>query len=165
MEQDRTLVDTEFEPDDALIGSFEALKTALLNAPILSYPDFTGSPFIVDVDWSEENRTVGGVLSQVQNGTEKVIVYCSLKLSPAQAKYPATKGELAGLIIFLKKWKYYLLGRPFLVRTDHKALESIKKMEYPTGLIQRWLSTLSNFNLKSYNDPERSIKMLTAFHE
>jgi hypothetical protein len=52
--------------------SFDALKQALISAPILAYPtreDF----FILDTDAS--NVGMGSVLSQVQDGQEKVISY------------------------------------------------------------------------------------------
>lgn len=126
--------------------SFEKLKQALVEAPILAYPRFdSDEPFILDTDWSQENKAIGGVLSQVQNGEERVICYGAKKLNSGQSNYPPTKGELCAAVYFMRLWKYYLLYRPFVLRTDHRALQWINKMENPTGMISRWLETLASF--------------------
>jgi hypothetical protein len=53
-------------------------QAALCTAPILAYPQ-PGERFIVDTDAS--NVGIGGVLSQVQNGQERVIAYYSKTLT------------------------------------------------------------------------------------
>jgi hypothetical protein len=59
--------------------AFEELKQILSTEPLLVYPDFS-QPFIVACDAS--TKTVGTVLSQVRNGEEKPIAYCSRQLNP-----------------------------------------------------------------------------------
>jgi hypothetical protein len=59
---------------DSCQESFDTLKRALTTAPILGYPTCEDK-FIIDCDAS--NDGMGGVLSQVQIGTEKVICYFS----------------------------------------------------------------------------------------
>ena len=149
------LKDTEeFDPTQQFDNSFQQLKKALLNAPILAYPRFdSDEPFILDTDWSAENNAVGAVLSQKQDGLERVICYGAKRLTKAQAAYSPTKGELAGVIIFMQKWKYFLQHRNFLLRTDHRALCWIQSMVEPTGMIQRWLDLLSSFDFKVEHRP------------
>ena len=63
-------------PTKKMEVAFQKLKQALLEAPILAYPQFyTDEPFILDTDWSKDNNCIGAVLSQVQNGLERVILY------------------------------------------------------------------------------------------
>ena len=88
---------------------------------------------------------MGLVLSQVQNGHERPILFSSVKFSKSQLNYSATKGELAGIICALKKFRYYLQLRPFVVRTDAMALTHIKTMDHPSGMIQRLLDVLANY--------------------
>ena len=72
--------------------SFELLKKKLLEAPILAYPQFdSAEPFILDTDWSQETGAIGGVLSQKQDGLERVISYGAKKLGQAQMNYTAGK--------------------------------------------------------------------------
>ena len=137
--------DEEFEPSAALRESFEQLKSALTSAPILGHPNFeSGEPFVLDTDWSYSNRAIGAVLSQKQDGHERVLMYGSHKLSNAKSNYPSTKGEMYAIIHFVSKWSYYLKYRPFVLRTDHSALRFYYKMECPSGLEQRWLQLLAD---------------------
>ncbi|CAG2221615.1 unnamed protein product [Mytilus edulis] len=68
-------------------NAFEVLKEKLISAPILSYPIGDGE-FILDTDAS--GHAIGAVLSQVQDGEEKVIAYASRMLSDTQQKYCTT---------------------------------------------------------------------------
>ena len=54
--------------DSAAVKSFRAMKEKLLSAPILAYPRFHGKPFILDTNLSIDPGTIGGVLSQEQDG-------------------------------------------------------------------------------------------------
>ena len=67
--------------------SFEILKQKLISAPVLSYPSENGQ-FILDSDAS--GHAIGAVLSQIQNGEEKVIAFASKMLSESQKKYCTT---------------------------------------------------------------------------
>ncbi len=57
------------------------LKDALCNAPVLAFPD-PDVPYIVDTEAS--NLAIGAVISQVQDGEEKVIMYGSKAFSGSQ---------------------------------------------------------------------------------
>ena len=61
--------------------SYQTLKLALVNPPILTFPD-EGGVFILDTDAS--SLAVGAVLSQKQEGIEKVIAYYSCSLDRPQ---------------------------------------------------------------------------------
>jgi len=125
--------------------AFQQLKEALTRAPILAFPDFqSSSPFILDTDWSGDPGAIGGVLSQEQDGEERVICYGARKLTKSEKNYSSNKGELLAAIHFMKTWRYYFQQRAFIWRTDHQALQWIKTMEEPQGMIQRWLETLGN---------------------
>ncbi len=128
-------------------AAFKDLKGCLLRAPILAYPDFNSKePFILDTDWSEGNRCVGGVLSQKQGGKERVICYGAKKKPASQAKYAPTKGEMSAVIHFLEAWRYYLLFRRFVLRTDHQALKWINSLTNPSGMEARWREVLADYD-------------------
>ena len=128
-------------------SAFQELKAKLISAPILAFPDFESEePFIVDTDWSKHPGNIGGVLSQKQEGKERVIAYGARKLLPREKNYSSNKGELLGVIHFLKTWKYYLQHRKFVLRTDHHALKWIRDMENPAGMVGRWQEILSHFD-------------------
>ena len=129
------------------IRAFEVLKLKLQTAPILAYPDFnSGKPFILDTDWSFDHQCIGAVLSQEQQGHERVIAYAARKLRKGEINYSSHKGELLAALEYMKYWKHYLLHSQFMLRTDHEALRWIKTMSEPKGMILRWLETLADFD-------------------
>lgn len=66
---------------------FDKLKELLISAPILAYQD-NQSEFILDTDAS--NSGIGAVLSQIQNGEERVVAYATRTLNKHQVKYCTT---------------------------------------------------------------------------
>ena len=110
---------------------------------MLAQPDYTSAaaPFILDVDASDFG--MGGVLSQVQNGHECVISYGSAILNTAQRNYSTTEKELLAFVHFADVFRYYLVGRAFVVRTDHAALKWLHSLKEPRGRRARWLEQLA----------------------
>lgn len=124
---------------------FKSLKNALISAPVLSYPT-RDDPFILDTDAS--GYGIGAVLSQVQDGEERVIAYGSKTLSKTQMRYCTTFRELLAAVVFVKHFKHYLYGRPFLLRTDHSSLTWLKNFKDPEGMVARWISVLETFDFE-----------------
>src|SRR6188768_3179422 len=99
--------------------AFDELKQRLVTSPVLPMPKDEGE-YRLDTDAS--NEAIGAVLSQVQDGEERIIAYASRTLSGPEKNYCVTRRELLAVIHFMKQFRTYLLGREFLVRTDHAAL-------------------------------------------
>jgi hypothetical protein len=96
--------------------SFQKLKQLLTNAPILRIAD-PNEYCLVCIDACKEG--LGGFLNQ--NGF--VICYESRKLKEHERNYETHDLELATIVHALKKWRHYLMGRRFELRTDHNALK------------------------------------------
>ena len=111
--------------------AFESLKTAVISSPILAYSDAEGE-LILDTDASGVG--LGAVLSQVQEGSERVIGYYSRTLTQPERQYCVTRRELLALVAAVKQFHTYLYGRKVTVRTDHGAL--------------RWLLNFKNLGVK-----------------
>ena len=136
-----------FELSDVEKNSFEQLKKELINPPILAFPNFhSDEPFVLDTDWSGDPGAIGAVLSQKQDGVERVICYGGRKLRKSERNYSSNKGELLAVIHFINLWKFYLWPRKFILRTDHNALRWIYSMEAPKAMTIRWLDTLAKNN-------------------
>ncbi|XP_076230291.1 uncharacterized protein LOC143176614 [Nomia melanderi] len=71
--------------------AFEELKRRLEETPVLAYP-WMDADFVLDTDAS--NFAIGAVLSQIQNGEERVIAYFSKTLGKAERNYCVTRKEL-----------------------------------------------------------------------
>ena len=126
------------------IKSFHHLIDSLCNAPCLAYPQ-NDCTFILDCDAS--SGAIGAVLSQIQNNEEKAIAYGSRKLSKAEEKYCITRKELLAVYYFVTYYKHYLLGKHFIIRTDHKALQWMLNWEKPTtSQYCSWIAELEIYN-------------------
>ena len=134
-----------FEWTDEHTQAFEDLSNALVTTPVLAYPS-PEEPFILDTDASD--TAVAAVLSQVQEGKERVICYGSAVLSPPQRNYCTTRKELLAIIRFTRQFRHYLLGRPVTLRTDNGSLTWLMRFKNPSGQIARWLEELSQYDFQ-----------------
>lgn len=130
--------------------AFQQLKARLIVAPVLAYPD-PKKPFILDTDASDVG--IGAVLSQECDGLERVVAYASRALTKQERKYATTKKELLSMVTFTKHFKHYLLGREFLLRTDHNSLRWLHNFGGLEGQLARWVEQLANFQYKIIHRP------------
>ena len=125
---------------------FDALKLALITAPVLGYPDFEGE-FILKTDASL--RGLGAVLSLVdEEGKTHVIAYMSWTLRPFKKSihnYSSAKLELLALKwAVTEKFRDYLLGSKFTVYTDNNPLAYVQTSKLGASQIH-WISKLALF--------------------
>ncbi|KXZ40924.1 hypothetical protein GPECTOR_1291g539 [Gonium pectorale] len=134
--------------------AFEALKTALTTAPVMAAPD-PNRPFIVTTDASD--YATGGVLSQVQDGTERVIAYESRKLTSAECNYPAHEREMLAVMHCLRVWWHHLKGpHPVTIWTDNSAVSKFKTQPLLNRRQARWLNELEEYNYTIEHKPGKS---------
>ena len=127
------------EQDEA----FARLKERLITAPVLGMPRDEGT-YYLDTDASDVG--LGAVLSQDQNGREVVLAYTSRTLQKPERNYDVTRRELLAVVYGLKSYRQYLLGRQFVIRTDHSALQSLRKTPELIGQQARWQAFIEQFN-------------------
>ena len=123
---DLTKKNQKFHWNDKCQAAFTKLQTLLTASSIMAHPR-DEADFILDTDACDVS--IGAVLSQIQNGVERVIAYGSKSLDKCQRNYCVTDRELLAVRYFTEYYRSYLLGRKFLVRTDHQALKWIFTMK------------------------------------
>lgn len=123
--------------------AFLKLKHCLVTAPTLGYPRDKGM-FILDTDASDMG--MGAVLSQRQDGSERVICYYSKTFSKCERNYCVTRKELLAIVSSVKHFHHYLYGRQFLVRSDHGSLRWLMNFKNPEGQLARWLEMLNTYD-------------------
>ena len=124
--------------------SLDHLKKNLTSEPILSLPDFQTGQFVVTTDAS--NKGIGVILSQIINGEERVIAYASRTLTAGESNYYATQLELLSIIHHLDKFRNYLVGRKFKLRSDHKSLQYLQTFKKPSGILARWILKIQDLD-------------------
>lgn len=112
------------------LKAFNDLKKALLSTPVLRLPDFS-KPFVIECDASSDG--VGAILSQ----QDHPVAYFSKGFSPSNRFKSAYDRELLALVLAVQKWSHYLLGRHFLIRTDHYTLKFLLEQRITTIQQQR----------------------------
>ena len=126
--------------------ALEEVKRLLTRDPVLAYPRYGGEDkFIVTTDASDLG--FGAVLSQTQDGIERVIGYGSVTLNKAQKNYSTTEKELAALRFGVRHFKPYIYGRKYVVRTDHKALIYLNQMK---NIDHRLMRTFEDLQVGDY---------------
>ena len=124
-------------------AAFKQLKERLISAPVLGMPRDEGT-YYLDTDASDVG--LGAVLSQDQDGQEIVLAYASRTLSKTERNYDVTRRELLAVVYGLKTYRQYLLGRQFVIRTDHSALQSLRRTPEPIGQQARWQTFIEQFS-------------------
>ena len=97
------------------------------------------------------------MLSQEQDGEERVLGYFSRSLNSAQTRYCTTKKELLAVKSALENWDHYLQNpsERFLIRTDHAALTWLVSMSTTDRSLARWATFVSGYNYTCEHRPGR----------
>ncbi|XP_061337226.1 uncharacterized protein LOC133284249 [Gastrolobium bilobum] len=119
--------------------AFEALKVAMTETPVLTLPDFS-SPFVVETDAS--SLGIGAVLQQ----NNHPIAFFSKKLGPRMRVASTYVRELYALTEAVKKWRHYLLGARFIIRTYHRSLKELLTQTVQTVEQQKYACKLMGYD-------------------
>ena len=89
------------------------------------------------------DRGVGAVLSQHDDsGVEPLIAYYLL---PREEKYSTVEKECLAIKLSIQIFRVYLLGRPFVIETDHHSLEWLDRMKENNARLSRWSLFLQSY--------------------
>ena len=119
--------------------AFQDLKEAMTQVPVLALPNFANA-FVVECDASGSG--VGGVLLQER----RPIAFFSQALQGRNLLLSTYDKEMLALVLAVQKWRPYLLGRTFIVRTNHRSLKFLWEQRITTYAQQKWLSKLMGYD-------------------
>ena len=100
---------------------FLHLKEAIIQVPILHYPD-PNKKYIVYTDTSD--NACREQLSQEHNGMEFPVAFLSHTFTETQIKWSTTEQEAYGVFYKVTKWNYYLQGTDINVKMIINHLQS-----------------------------------------
>ena len=75
------------------------------------------------------------------------IYFGSKSLNSTQMKYGAPKLEMLAVVTFVRKFESFLAPRQFTLRVDNQALSWLKTYSMTSGLVERWLMILDQFDM------------------
>ncbi|GBG65811.1 hypothetical protein CBR_g53782 [Chara braunii] len=146
--------------DDDARQSFQALKTTMLMAPVLSIYDPT-LPTRVTTDASSYG--IGAVLEQHDDDDWHLVEYFSHKVPPINSLDDARKKELLALVMALKRWRHFLLERRrFTWVMDKNPLTYYKTQDTVSSTIGRWMYFIDQFDFTPKHLPGLSNRSADA---
>ena len=127
--------------DVAAKQAFQQLKAKMVSLPVLALPDF-GKPFIIEADAS--GHGMGAILMQEQ----RPIAYFSQAFSQLGRKKSVYERELMAIVFVVQKWRHYLLGKTFFIRTDQKNLKYLMEQREVCPEYLKWMVKLMGYQFE-----------------
>ena len=93
--------------------------------PVLALLDFT-KPFVIKCDAS------GVGLRAVLMQNQRLLAFHSQALKGRSLLLSTYERELLALVTAVKKWRHYLVGMPFIIKTDQQSLKFILEQRIAT---------------------------------
>ncbi|GKT19225.1 hypothetical protein ADUPG1_011465 [Aduncisulcus paluster] len=120
------------------------------------------------------------MLVQLRQGKEEVVMFLSKKFTEVERRWSTMEQEAYAIYYAIKKLQQYLLGRSFVVETDHKNLLYLHKE--PAAKVIRWKMFLMQFNFslrhipgvenvvadalsRAFDDDKKMLKVVTEVPE
>ena len=127
---------------DVMYIEFLYLKDVLCSLPSLTLP-VPMDNFLLQTDASGVG--LGAVLSVVREDVEWPVAYFSKKLQPRETRYSATELEGLAVVAAVVHFDAYLVTHPFVIETDHRALQFLNTANHSNGRIARWALRLQPY--------------------
>ena len=121
--------------NDEAEEAFQKLKSATVTVHVLALPDFS-APFVVETD--ESGHGLEAVLMQWQ----QPLAYYNHVFSARARHKLIYEQELMAIVFVLQKWRPYLVGRKFFVRTYQKSLKFLLEQRLVAIEHQKWVTKL-----------------------
>ena len=139
--------------------SFENLKKQVANIVELRHFDIHRDTRIV---CDASHNGLGAVLEQLNSDGWRPISFASRYLNAAEKNYSTNELEMLAVVWGAEYFRNYVLGRKFLIVTDHKALVSLlngnnKKNKTMFSRLTRWLDRLIPFDFQVEHKPGAKI--------
>jgi hypothetical protein len=119
--------------------TFDKMKKVMSMCPVLALPDFA-QPFTVECDASREG--IGAVIMQNRHP----IVYESRKLRGPELLYTIYDKEMLAIMHALAKFRQYLVGAKFALRTNHNNLKYFLDQKDLNERQQKWVSKIQAYD-------------------
>ena len=111
----------------------------MVSAPVLALPNFS-EEFIVESNAS--NLGIGAVLTQ--NG--RPLAYFSKVLFEKHQTLSVYEKKMMSILVAVKKWTLYLVGRHFKIKIDHQSLKFLLNQKTSTPTQQQWVLKMMGFD-------------------
>ena len=138
------LKDAKFTWPPKAQEAFKRSIERLMTPPIFRFADFS-RPFVLITDASQ--LCCGAVLMQTDcDGVQYICAASSKTFTETQQRWSTIERECYGIVFGLEKFRYFLIGRQFIIKTDHKPLTYIDKTNIKNAKVERWYQLMAQYN-------------------
>jgi RNA:NAD 2'-phosphotransferase (TPT1/KptA family) len=111
----------------------------------MNYPNATDQ-FVLITDASQ--KATGYILNQIgSDGQERIVACGGRSLRKAEQNYTITELELLSVVEAINKYRHYLLGKHFIIKSDHLSLKYLQSLkDSGVGRIYRWSIHLAPYS-------------------
>ena len=125
--------------------SFELVKHALTQTPVLISPNFTKDFYIFSF---ASEHTIAAVLLQKNDlGQEQPISFFSRSLRDTPLKYNIMEKQALALVKALKDFRVYILHSHIIAFVLHTVVKDILSQD-PDGKRGKWIATIHEYDLE-----------------
>ncbi|KAL0337660.1 UNVERIFIED_CONTAM: Transposon Ty3-G Gag-Pol polyprotein [Sesamum calycinum] len=105
---------------------------------------------LLRVETDASGKGIGAVL--MQEG--KPIAYLSKALAAKNLGLSTYENEFLALLLAVTKWRHYLQGNHFIIKTDQKSLKHILGQRIDSVLQHKWVAKLLGLSYEVYNSSQ-----------
>lgn len=135
--------DVRFKWTQECQEALNALIRGINEDAVLAFPKYE-KQFHLTTDASKVG--IGAVLSQEdEGGRERPISFISRKLNRAETNYSTTEQECLAIVWAISELGHYLVGKRFVVFTDHMPLVWLRKNFETSSRFHRWQTRLQEY--------------------
>ncbi|KAI5755023.1 hypothetical protein M8J77_013460 [Diaphorina citri] len=148
-----------FKWNDSDNEKFDEVKKVFANLQPLHRPD-PDRPFILQTDGSLEG--LGACLYQEGENGKQIVANISTTLNDTEKRYHSNEIECLAIVWAVKKFRIYLEGKKFTLRTDNKALTWLNNFKDNNAKLLRWSLILAEFNFNIEHVPGKANELPDA---
>jgi transposase InsO family protein len=122
--------------------AFRSVKKVLAQPLMLHRPN-PKLPYVLQTDAS--GTGMAAVLYQEDGGRRRIISYSSARFNPTEMKYHSNEQECLAVVWAIRRYRPYIEDKPFLLRTDNKALTWLQTTKNERAKLLRWALELQSY--------------------
>jgi hypothetical protein len=135
--------------------SFDSLKHALTNTPLLHPPDYSHNYFVY---LAASDSTFAMVLVQEDDSNdEHVVYYLSKSISPTEIKYSHVDKLALVVVQVVQHFRHYILLRKTTIISYCNPMQHILTRQVLGGKYSKWIVILQEFDLELEKSNLRNI--------
>ena len=113
--------------------------------------------FILRTDAS--NCGLGTDLMQRHGDKLHLVAYRSKKFSHAERKYSTIEKACLAIVCGVTKFRLFLVGKSFILQTDHKPLSFMNQAKFSNDRVLRWTLALQGYDYRVQDIPGKDNKV------